>query len=270
MVELWEKGITYFTDMGVSRGVAATYIIVSILFVLMALVALVMRIIVIVKYQQGNRMTTSSGKNAREIAREALDKAGLKHIQVKQAGFLRAFFIGNCYSITQKTVFLRRGIINQNSITAAGLALQKVGIAKMCEGDKQSATTKTRNIMQILNILAPVLFVPVVLLGFIIDLVLFNTFGLFSVIGIIVGLVLVLSGFIATMLNIPVEKKANEMALEMIKETGILNEKEIEVVKEVFKAYMIAYVCEFIVAVLRVVQIILEIIMDNQIASKNS
>ena len=55
------------------------------------------------------------------------------------------------------------------------------------------------------------------------------------------------------------------MALEMIKETGVLNEEEIVIVKKVFKAYIVSYICEFIVAVLRIVQIILEIVMNSQI-----
>ncbi|MBQ8451916.1 MAG: zinc metallopeptidase [Clostridia bacterium] len=265
MVELWEKGITYFTDMGVTRGLATTYIIVSILIVLMALVALVMRIIVVIKYHKGNNMTTSSGKTSFEVAREALDKAGLKHVQVKKAGWLRAFFIGNCYSITKKTVFLRGSIANKNSITAVALALQKVGVAKMVEGKGKAA--KVRNVAQILTLVGPILFVPVVLVGFLIDLLVFNALGAFSIVGIVIGLLLVFAGFVETLLNIPVEKKANEMALQMIKETHVLNAEETEVVKEVFSAYMVAYVCEFIIAVLRVVQIILEIVMNSQIAN---
>ena len=45
-----EKFIHYFTDQGVSRGVAITYLIVSALIVVMAIVTLVMRIIVIINY----------------------------------------------------------------------------------------------------------------------------------------------------------------------------------------------------------------------------
>ena len=124
--------------------------------------------------------------------------------------------------------------------------------------------------MQIVSLVGPILFVPVVLLGFILDYILFQVFGIFSIVGIAVGLFLVLAGFIERMLNIPVEKKANEMALSMIRETGVLDEEEIVIVEKVFKAYMIAYICEFIIAVLRIVQIVLEIVMNVQIASNKS
>lgn len=265
MSELWEKGIAYFTNQGVSRGVAIAYIITGIAIAIMAVVVIIMRIYLMVKYHEGNTQKTKSGKTSNQVAREALDKAGLSHIKVEKAGFLRAFVYGNCYSITKKTIFLRRGIYDKDSITAVSMALQKVGVAKMCE--EGNVATRTRNIMQILSLFGPILFVPVVLAGFLIDLLIFNALGAFSVAGIAVGGVLVLSGLIATLLNLPVEKKANDMALKMINQTGILTKDEIVVVEKVFKAYLVSYVCEFIVAVLRIVQIILEIVMNVQINS---
>lgn len=267
-MEYIEKLIKYFTDQGVSRGIAITYIAVSALILIMALVIIVMRIYLMVKYHEGNVQQTKSGKTSSEVARDALDKAGLKHIRIARAGFFRAFFIGNCYSITQKTIFLRKGIYNKNSITAVSLALQKVGLAKLCESG--NTMTRTRNIMQILSLVGPVMFVPIVLLGFILDIVLFHVFGMFSIIGIAIGFVLIFSGLIATLLSLPVEKKANDIALEIIKETGVLTDDEIIITKKVFKAYIVSYVCEFIVAVLRIVQIILEIVMNVQINNNKS
>ena len=266
-MNFFEELIKYFTDMGVSRGVAIVYLIVSALIVVMAIVALVMRIMVMVKYYQGNNMQTKSGKTSFEVAREALDKAGLEHIKVETANFFRAFFFGNSYSITKKTIFLRRSIANKDSITAVGLALQKVGVAKMCEeGDVKA---KSRNVLSILNIFAPVLFIPVVAVGFVLDFLLLGNFGIFSVISIVLGVFLILTGFIVTLLNIPVEKKANEVALKIIDETQVLDEEERKVIVKVFDAYIIAYICEFILAVLRLVQYILEIVMKFQIRNKD-
>ena len=267
-MEYIEKMIKYFTDQGVSRGIAITYIAVAAVIMVMAIVVVVMRIYLMIAYHEGKVQETKSKKTSSEVAREALDKAGLKHIRVAKAGFFRAFFIGNCYSITQKTIFLRRGIYNKSSITAVSMALQKVGVAKLCE--QGSKRTRTRNVMQILSLVGPVLFVPVVLIGFVVDFALFHVFGMFSIIGIAIGFVLVFSGLIATLLSLPVEKKANDIALEIIKKTGVLTDDEIVVTKKVFKAYIVSYVCEFIVAVLRIVQIILEIVMNIQINNNKS
>ncbi len=264
-MNVWEKMINFFTEKGVSRGVAIAYIIVSALIVLMAVVVIVMRIYLMIAYHDGNTQKTKDGRTSSQVAREALDKAGLKHIGVERAGFFRAFFIGNCYSMTKKTIYLRKGIYNKDTITAVALALQKVGVAKLCE--KGDAKTRTRNIMQILSLVGPILFVPVVMIGFVVDYAIFAHFGVFSIVGIAIGFVLTFAGLIATLLNLPVEKHANDLALETIKETKVLDEQEIVVVKKVFKAYIVSYVCEFIVAVLRIVQIILEIVMNAQINS---
>lgn len=233
----------------------------------MAVAALVMRIIVFFKYQKGNKTKTESGKTSKEVAEEALKKAGLTNVKVKKANWLRAFFFGNSYSLSKKTIFLRRGIYEKDSITAVGMALQKVGVAKMCE---DGGIARTRNIMQILSLFGPILFIPSVVIGFLIDYFIFTAIGIFSIVGIAIGVVILLSGFIATMLNIPVEKKANNMAMKIVEETQVLNKQEREVLKQVFDAYIIAYICEFIVAVLRIVQMVLEIVMNSQISNKKS
>ena len=57
------------------------------------------------------------------------------------------------------------------------------------------------------------------------------------------------------------------MALEMIDETGVMTEDERKQIKKVFDTYIVAYVCDFIVTVLRIIQLILEIAMNSQISS---
>lgn len=266
MGEYIEELIKYFTDKGASRGLAIAYLVVSALLVIMAIVALVMWIYVAVKYYGANRKKTSSGKTSFDIAREMLDKCGLKHIQVKKANIFRAFIFGNCYSITKKTVFLRRSIANKDSITAVGMALQKVGVAKLCEsGDKKAVA---RNRLQIVGLFGPILFIPIVLIGAIVDYLLFGYFGVGAFVAIGISVLILIGSFLVTLLNIPVEKKANKMALDMIKESNVLNQEEQAIVKKVFDAYIVAYICDFIVSVLRIIQIVLEIAMGVQTSNK--
>lgn len=198
----------------------------------------------------------------------ALDQNGLNYVQVKKASFIRAWFFGNSYSLSKKTIFLRRTIMDRDSLTAVGLALQKVGVAKMIANGEKKAII--RNLAQILGLFGPFLFIPLVLTGFILDILLFKTLGVFSIVFIIVGLVLLSAGFVVTILNIPVEKKANDMALEMIDNNGICTEEERKQIKTVLDTYIIAYVLEFIVLVLRIAQLVLEILMNSQIKSNNS
>lgn len=268
MSEFIKSLVDVFTAEGVNAGLAIAYLIVSLLVVVMAVVALVMWIMVAVRYSKSNRRRLDSGKSSMQMAREMLDSCGLHYVQVKKAGFIRAWFYGNSYSITKKTVFLRNNITDKDTVTAVGLALQKVGIAKMCESDSKMA--KTRNIFQIVGIFGPFMFVPLILIGFVADYLIFSTIGAFSVVSIVLSLIILAAGLVVTVLNIPVEKKANEMALKMIDETGVMTEEERAMIKKVFDTYIIAYVMDFIVTVLRIIQLILEIAMTLQSGSNNN
>ena len=267
MSEYIEQAIKFFTDKGVSRGLAIAYIAVCAALVVVAIVALVMRIIVIIKYQQANKMTASCGKNSTEMVRYYLDKEGLKDVKVAKASWFRALIFGNSYSLSKKTIFLRKGIYNKSSVTAIGVAMQKVGIAKLINSGDKAAIT--RNTTQVITLVGPILFIPLVLIGAIIDVILFHVFGVFSIVALSIGGLLILAGFVQTLLSIPVEKKANNMAMEVITKDNLLTNEEKVVIKRVFSAYMVAYVCEFIISVLRMVQLVLEIVMNVQISNNS-
>lgn len=264
------EGISYITKTtGVPVGMAWAYVIVSSLVVVMAIAALVMWIIVAVKYSKSNHKTLASGKNSFDVAKQMLNQAGLNNIELKQAGFFRAWIYGNYYDMKHKTIYLRKQIANKNTITAVGLALQKVGIAKLCESGDAKAIIRYK--FKKLGIFGPLLCVPTILLGILIDIFLMNSSSFVcSIIGIVLGGILLLAGFIQTLLTIPVEKKGNDMALQMIDETGIMTDEERKIIKGVFDAYIIAYVMDFIVTVLRIVQLILEILIKSHGGSSNS
>lgn len=269
IVGFFTEGISYITNKtGSPVGLAWAYVIVSILVVLMAVAALVMWIIVAIKYFSTNKKTLASGKNSFDMARYMLDKSGLTDIQVKQAGFFRAWIYGNYYDMKRKTIYLRKSISNKNSVTAVGLALQKVGIAILCESGDTKAITRYR--FKKLGIYGPFLFLPTIIIGVLLDIVIFSLKSFpFSIIGFVLGIALLIAGFIQTLLTIPVEKKGNDMALEMIDKTGIMTSDERNMIESVFKAYIIAYVLDFILTVLRIVQFILEILLNTHTSTSS-
>ena len=262
MQELWNQLIKMFTDTGVSKGVAVAYIIVGVLIVLMAIVALIMRIVLFARYHGANKRECSGGRTSFQVAHEALVKAGMGHIQVKKSGFFRALIFGNSYSLRKKTIFLRRGIADKNSLTAVGVALQKVGIAKLCESGDKAAIT--RNVLQYVGLFGPFLFIPFILVGVVVDMLLFNVLGNFSIGTIVAGIAVLSISFVVTLLNIPVEKKGNKAAMQMLDEIDICTEEEKEIIKNVLDTYIIMYICDFIINVLRLLQYVLEIVMRMQ------
>ena len=266
MENFFNKLVEFFEAQHIDRGLAIAYIIVSALLGVMIVVALIMRLIVVIRYFKSNRQTSSTGMTSGQIARFVLDKNGLTDIQVQKSGFFRAWIFGNSYSPRTKTIYLRRTIWEKNSLTAIGIALQKVGVAKMCETGGKSV--KVRYAFQVIGLFGPILLLPSIIIGFIIDIVVFHAIGVFTLAGIGLGLAIVVGGFIVTLLNITIEKKANAMALEMIDEAHYASEEERATIKKLFDTYLIAYICEFIVTILRILQIVLEIVMRAQSGKK--
>ena len=63
-----------------------------------------------------------------------------------------------------------------------------------------------------------------------------------------------------SLLNIPVEKKAMERA-QVILENELTGE-EMVTVKKIFRSYLVEYVLQFIIAILRIIQLILKILIS--------
>lgn len=170
---------------------------------------------------------------------------------------MRTILFGNHYSITKRTVYLRMRTINKPSLTAVAMAAQKVALAEQHRDGDAKMIVRSR--LQGLGVFAPILFVPLVLIGFLVDLFVLKTL-LFSLITAGIGLLFILFGFIVTLLNIPVEKKAMERA-QVLLESELTGE-EMVTVKKIFRSYLVEYVLQFIIAILRIIQLILKILIS--------
>ena len=243
-------------------GLGIAYLVVCGLVLIMALVASVMKLIVWIRYSRANKTPISVQMSGLDAARYVLDKEGLDYVNVRKAGFLREAVFGNYYNILTKTIYLRSvfgKIDSKQTVTSVALGVQKAAIAKLCEsGDKQAMT---RNKLHLIGLFGPFLFIPLVILGMILDFMVFNTGGILSAICLGVSGLFVVLGFIVTFLNIPVEKKANEIALQMMEDHGLATGEELETMRNVYKAYITSYICDFILELLRMIQWILEILM---------
>lgn len=262
MKELIQK---IMTEMNVSEGLATVYMTVCGLILVMAVVCLILELRVWLRYSKANRMGISSRMTGINAARYVLDQAGLQHITVRPAGVLREMFFGNYYNIATRTIYLRSvlGKIDHNqTVTSMALGVQKAAIARLCEeGDRQAIT---RNRLSLVGLFGPILFIPVVLIGAVIDCFLMKDITMISYISLAFGGLLVIVGFIVTLLNIPVEKKANRLALEMMKEYGLADSRELSMMKNVYDAYILSYIAQFILQLLRMIQWALEIYIKTK------
>lgn len=237
-------------------GLEVAYIAVGILLGIAIIAALIAQIAVAVGYWRGNRTNNSLGLSGAEYARRLLDLNGMPDVQVKKCGIIRTVLFGNHYSISKKTVYLRMRTINKPSLTAVAMAAQKVALAEQHKNKNAKMIVRSR--LQGLGVFAPYLFIPLVVIGFLIDVFVAQTL-LFSLIAAVLGLIFILFGFIVTLLNIPVEKKAMKRALVFLK--ADLTKEEIVIVKKIYRSYMVEYALQFIIAVLRIIQLILKILL---------
>ena len=250
---------------GASPALTAAYLVVGLLIAIMSVVCLVLEIRVWLCYRKANKRGISTHMTGLESARYVLDQSGLGHVKVRKAGFLREALFGNYYNVATKTIYLRSWlgkIDNKTSVTSTALGVQKAAIARLCEeGDEQA---KLRGRLSLLGIFGPLLFIPIILVGVIIDFLVMKDITIVSYVCMGVSFLLLVAGFIVTWLNIPVEKRANALALRMMRDYGLATEDELDMMAEVYDAYILSYIAQFILEVLRVIQWILEIVIKAQ------
>lgn len=237
-------------------GLEIAYIVVGILLGIAVVVALIAQLVVIVGYWRGNRTQNSLGISGGEFARKLLDEKGLQDVQVKRCTLLRTLLFGNHYSIARKTVFLRIMTINKTSVTSVAIAAQKVALAEQHRDGNKKMIVRGR--LQGIGVFAPSLFLPLVIVGILMDLFVFENLFM-TLIVLILGILFIVFAFVVTILNIPVEKSAMNRASEML--GGYLTAEEMTMVKKVYRSYLIEYVMQFIVALLRMIQLILKAIL---------
>ena len=238
-------------------GLEIAYIAVGILLGIAIIAALIAQIVIAIGYWRGNRTNNSLGLSGGEYARKLLDQNGMPDVQVKKCGIIRTLLFGNHYSISKRTVYLRMRTINKQSLTAVAMAAQKVALAEQHRDGDAKMIVRSR--LQGLGVFAPILFVPLVLIGFLVDIFVLQTL-LFSLVAAGIGLLFVVFGFIVTVLNVPVEKKAMDRAQVLL--GAELTAGEVMTVKKIFRSYMAEYVLQFIIAILRIIQLILKILMS--------
>ena len=83
--------------------------------------------------------------------------------------------------------------------------------------------------------------------------------GIPTLIGLLIGLGFYLLVFIFQIINIKVEKKANEQTIEILQSSNIFNEQEITTLKNLFKLYILADIIALVLSLLKLIQQILKV-----------
>ena len=248
--------------MGNLGGIELACMVVSGLIVIGLIAALIVQINLIIKYKNYNKIPLQNGLTSQQTARSMLDANGLQNVQIKKLGFFRRILLfGNHYSVMEKTIYLRQNILDSSSVTAVGIAIQKVCLAIQHKNKDKSFLF--RYVMQILTLFTPLLFYGSIAIGLVIDLITKFT-GIPTFVGLLVGLGFYLLTFILQIFDIKVEKKANEQAVAVLQSANIFNEQEVETLKNLLKLYIVADVIALILSILKLILQILKILAKSK------
>lgn len=255
-----------------ATALVIAFFVVVILLGVATVVAGILRIIIFFNYWVTDRSKTEAGFTGETAAKHMLEKLGYDDIEVKKAGFFRALVYSNHYNPKKKTVYLRASTFKRDNITSVGLALQKVGIVIQ---DKKGGSVKSYWRLKQIAVFGPIMFIPIVIVGIIIDLVtLLMTGGDFSGVGTLVcailGIAYFIASFVLTIYTIKVEKRANGEALEIMQKYELFTDDEYDKIKKVFRVYILTYITDFIINLLQIIKLILRIAIEVLAASQDS
>ena len=184
----------------------AIMVVAALIFVI-GIVSSITSLWLLVKYLKFNRRENSIGLTGMDLARRILDDNGLQHIAVKRTGSL---LFGNSYSHFFKKVRLRGLIRHQTSLTSMGMGAQKAALAIL---DKEGDPDMKKRIRMVPFItFGPFMFIPLILIGFALDYLVFSQSGVCTIAFAILGLLFYAYAVVLSVLTLKTEKKAQERA----------------------------------------------------------
>lgn len=218
------------------------------------LVSAVVSVWLMISYAKYNRRPNSAGLTGEETARRILDANGLANINVSTTG---SFVFGNSYSRHYGKVRLRRFTRGEKSITAMAMGSEKAALAVL---DKEGDPEMQRRV-KIYPIITfgPFAFIPLILVGALLDVWLFHAEGYLTAVLSALGMLFYLFAIVLAFLTLHTEKKAQDRACELLREQGLATEEEIGDMKSLFRLYNVQYINDIILSMLEVLYRVLRI-----------
>ncbi|MEE0969957.1 MAG: zinc metallopeptidase [Clostridia bacterium] len=228
--------------------------IVGFLIVIVGIVSGITSIWLVIKYYRFNRRENSLGLTGIEVARKILDDNGLEHIKVKRTGSL---LFGNSYSHYFKKVRLRGLIRHEKSLTSMGMGAQKAALAIL---DKEGDVDMKKRVHLVpLVTFGPFAFIPLILIGALLDFFVFSGSGVCTLVLGAIGLLFYVYSVVLSVLTLKTEKKAQNRAYEILERDYHVTDDELSALKELFHLYNIQYINDIILSSLELLYTALEI-----------
>ena len=229
-------------------------LIVGVLICIVGLVSGVVSLWLVIKYYKYNRRENSIGLSGTEIARKILDDNGLEHIKVKRTGSL---LFGNSYSHYFKKIRLRSFVRHKKSLTSMGMGAQKAALAIL---DKEGDPDMKKRIRLVpIVTFGPFAFIPLIIVGALLDMYVFNGYGIWTLALGGIGLLFYIYSIVLAVATLKTEKKAQNKAYDILKSDYNVKDDELSALKELFHLYNVQYINDIILSSLELIYTALEI-----------
>lgn len=199
-------------------------------------------------------------KPMEEYARLLLDENGLVDVEVKKCGFFASMFVGNTYSVSKKLIRISWGTARRSTVTNLSAVCRLVGLAKMhADGEKGLRLVEFNRWFGWL----PTLLLPLMVVGLILDLVLAESIGTWTIALTGVGLAIALVSFIISAIAARKYIKSCNIGQQLIFDMGILQEDEEKRVKKLFSAWKKLVVLQVIINAFEAIYFILKLVFSS-------
>lgn len=173
-------------------------------------------------------------KSREDYARVLLDEKGLNDVEIKKANFFTTLFVGNTYSTSKKTIILSWAFQRRTNVVDLARVCYLVGLAELhAEGVSKLKSIQIKKYFSWL----PSLLVPLAIIGLILDLVVLQSIGYWTIIFSAAGLGLTLFTFIMSCIAANREFRAYDKGKQNLLDMAILTLEEEEGLGKLIKAW---------------------------------
>ena len=229
-------------------------VIVAVFIIIFSLCSVVTSIWLSIKYAKYNRKQNSAGLSGEQIARKILIDNGLNDIKVSVTG---SIMFGNSYSHYFKKVRLRRFTKNKTSLTSLGIGAQKASLAILDRAGDPDMKKRIRLVPLIT--FGPFAFIPLIVVGALLDYFIFSGAGVCTLVLGLIGLLFYAYSIVLSVLTLKTEKKAQQKAYELLRSDNVITTEELADLKELFRLYNIQYINDIILSSLELLYKVLQI-----------
>ena len=203
---------------------------------------------VVSTFNEYNKITTKSEKDAKYVARFMLDCAGYVDTNIVP---IKGELTDN-YNPKTNTVSLSESVYNQNSISAVGVAAHEIG--HVFQHKQKYGPIKLRNtLVPVINFCGYFVW-PLIIIGLLLEVFYYTTM---ADILIYIGIAIYSLNIVFCLITLPIELNASKRAYNMLVSSGEMDVEEAQGVKKVLNAAAWTYVAALITSILSLLRLLL-------------